>query len=226
MTKSENTSAFRVIRIDDAIRPDHYYLTAEDECFCLGEYQPRGGFNASPVNNLISNYKKSVEKYGRPEYAHKERAVMKVASLVKSVINENAIQTCTVVPIPPSKAKTDPLYDDRLIRSLRAVDPNLDLRELLITKQSMRAHHEFEAGERRPTPEDLYAMLAIDESCIQIPVKETIILFDDLLTNGTHFKACKRLLNERLPGRTVLGLFIGRVKRNDVLADFDVTKER
>jgi hypothetical protein len=225
MTKSENTSAFRVIRIDEAIRNDHYYLTADDECFCLGEYQPRGGFNAGPVNNLISNYKKSVTKYGRPEYVHKEKAIMTVASLVQGVINENAIRTCTVVPIPPSKVKTDPLYDDRLSRSLRAVDPNLDVRELLVTKQSMRAHHEFEAGEKRPTPDDLYTMLGIDETCLKSPVKETIILFDDLLTNGTHFKACKRLIQERLPDHAVIDLFIGRAKRPDVFSDFDVIEE-
>lgn len=221
MTKSENTSAFRVIRIDESIRQDHYYLTEDDECFCFGEYQPRAGFNAGPVNNLISNYKKSVTKRGRPEYVHKDKAIMSVASLVKSIFNENAIKTCTVVPIPPSKAKTDPLYDDRLVRSLHAVDPNLDVRELLFTKQSMRAHHEFQAGEKRPTPDDLYAMLDIDNACLQTPVKEIIILFDDVLTNGTHFRACKRLLNERLPGRAVVGLFIGRAKRPDVLGIFN-----
>jgi hypothetical protein len=225
MTKSENTSAFRVIRIDDALRHDHPYLTAEDECFCLGEYQPRAGFNAGPVNNLISNYKKSVDKRGRPEYIHKERAIMTVASLVQGVFNENAIKTCTVVPIPPSKAKTDALYDDRLVRSLRAVHADLDFRELLVTKESMRAHHEFQVGEKRPTPDDLYVKLAIDEASLQTPVKQTIILFDDVLTNGTHFKACKRLLNERLPKCSVVGLFIGRAKRPDVLADFDIIND-
>lgn len=225
MTKSENTSAFRVIRIDDAIRRDHFYLNADDECFCLGEYHPGGGFNAGPVNNLIWNYKKPVDRRGRPEYIHKERAILKVAELVKSVINENAIKTCTVVPVPPSKSKSDPLYDDRLIRSLRAVGTNLDVRELLVTTQSMRAHHEFKLGEKRPTPEDLYAMLAIDELCLVVPAKETIVLFDDLLTNGTHFKACKRILNERLPDRAVVGLFIGRAKRSDVFSDFDVGED-
>ncbi len=225
MTKSGNISAFRVIHIDDAIRPDHYYLTPEDECYCLGEYQPREGFNAGPVNNLIWNYKKPVTKRGRPEYVHKERAILTVASLVRSVISDKAITTCTVVPIPPSKAKSDPLYDDRLVSSLRAVDPNLDMRELLVSKESMRAHHEYSPGERRPTPEDLYQMLAVDEGCLQAPVKDLIILFDDLLTNGTHFKACKRILNERLPDRKIVGLFIGRVKRPDVFADFEGTED-
>ena len=216
MMKSESTSPFRVIRIDESLRQDHSYLAIDDECFCLGEYQPRGGFNASPVNNLISNYKKPVTKRGLPEYDHKERAILRVASLVRGVINANAIKTCTVVPVPPSKAKTDPLYDDRLTRSLRAVDPNLDVREILVIKQSMRAHHEFQEWEKRPTPTELYAMLAIDESSLQTEVKSTLVLFDDLITNGTHFRACKKLLNERLPDRAVVGLFIGRVKRPDV----------
>lgn len=220
MTKSENTSAFRVIRIDESLRQDHPYLASDDECFCLGEYHPRGGFNAGPVNNLISNFKKSVTKRGLPEYDHKERAILKVADLVKGVINAKAIKTCTVVPIPSSKAKTDSLYDDRLVRSLRGVNSDLDIRELLVTKQSMRAHHEFKAGEKRPTPAQLYSMLGVDESCLQTPVKNTIILFDDLITNGTHFKACKKLLTERLPDCTIVGLFIGRVKRPEVLTDF------
>ena len=60
---------------------------------------------------------------------------------------------------------------------------------------------------------------------IKSPVKETIILFDDLLTNGTHFKACKRLIQERLPDHAVIDLFIGRAKRPDVFSDFDVIEE-
>ena len=225
MKKSENTSAFRVIRIDDTLRHDHPCLTADDECFCLGKYQPRAGFDASPVNDLILNYKKSVDKRGRPEYIYKEEAIAKVARLVQGVFNENAIKTCTIVPIPPSKAKADALYDDRLVRSLRAVNPDLDFRELLVTKESMRAHQEFQAGEKRPTPDDLYANLAIDEASLHTPVKQTIILFDDVLTNGTHFKACKRLLNERLPKCSIVGLFIGRTKRPDVLTDFDIIND-
>lgn len=220
MTKSDGTSAFRVIHIDESIRRDHYYLAENDECYCLGEYQPRGGYEAGPVNSLIWNFKKPVTKRGRPEYRYKEDAINRVAGLVRSALSKDAIQTCTVVPIPPSKAKADRLYDDRLVRSLRIVDPALDVRELLIVRKSMRAHHEYQAGEKRPTPDDVYDVLSIDQACLKPPVKSTIILFDDLLTNGTHFKACKRLLNERLPDRKVLGLFIGRAKRPDAAADF------
>lgn len=222
MKKSDNTSALRAVIIDDALRDQHYYLTKDDVCYFLGEYEPRGGFNAGKINSLILNYKKTLDKRGLPEYHYKEEAIKKVSRFLESVFDEESIKGCTVVPIPPSKAKTDPLYDDRLVRSLRAVDPNLDVREILIAKKTTRPHHEFQAGEKRPTPEGLYEVLSIDESCLKTPVKPVIILFDDLLTNGTHFKACKRLLNERLPNHQVIGLFIGRSKRASVLDDFDV----
>ena len=62
----------------------------------------------------------------------------------------------------------------------------------------MRAHHEYAAGEKRPTPDELYANLAVDQSRLTQPLKATVVLFENLLTNGTHFKACQRLLNEQV----------------------------
>lgn len=221
MKKSDSTSTSRVTRVDEVLKQDHYYLAAEDECYYFGEYQPAAGYSAGPINHLISNFKKPVSRRGLQEYRYKLQAIREVAKLVKDVIDEAAFETCTVVPIPPSKAKTDPLYDDRLLQALRAVDPRLDVRELLVAKVSQRAHHEYR-GEKRPTPDQLYEVLDIDERELAVPVRSTIILFDDLLTNGTHFRACKRHLNERLPDRSVVGLFIGRVKRPDAVDDFAV----
>lgn len=203
---------FRLIAIDDALRREHYYLTADDECYCLGEYIPRGGYIAGPVNSMISNFKKPVTRRGLPEYRHKENDIVRAGQLVRSILNADAPGTCTFIPIPPSKARGDPLYDDRLARALRSGQPALDVRELLFMRQSMRAHHEYAEGERRPTPEDLYQLLAIDETCLQQPLRPTVFLFDDVLTNGTHFKAGKRLILERAPGCRVVGLFVGRRK--------------
>jgi hypothetical protein len=51
------------------------------------------------------------------------------------------LNTATLVPMPPSKAKTDPLYDDRMVRMLRAIrtTPALDIRELLLQATSTQA---------------------------------------------------------------------------------------
>jgi predicted amidophosphoribosyltransferase len=203
---------FRLIKIDDALRREHHYLTADDECYCLGEYFPGEGYKAGPVNSMISNFKKPVTKRHLAEYRHKENDIVRAGRLVREVLGPDAPNKFTLVPIPPSKAKADPLYDDRLVRVLRTGQPVLDVRELLVTIESTRAHHEFAEGEKRPTPDELYELLAIDEAPMQPALKPTVIVFDDVLTNGTHFKACKRKILERSPQTRVIGLFIGRRK--------------
>lgn len=161
---------------------------------------------------MISNFKKPVTKRGLAEYRHKEADIVRAGKLVRGVLSVDAPATCTFVPITPSKAKTDPLYDDRLVRVLMTGQPQLDVRELFVMRQSTRAHHEYAEGERRPTPDQLYDLLAIDESCLVIPLKPTVVIFDDVLTNGTHFKASKRRLLECVPTCNIIGLFIGRRK--------------
>lgn len=201
---------YKPIKIDEGNRRDHYYLKEEDSCYFFGELISRGGFNASPTNKLISNFKKSVLKRGKPEYMYKEQAIDKVASLVRGAFNPGAKPTLTIVPVPPSKTRNHPEYDDRLTLALSKIGEGWDVRELIIARDSMRAHHEY-GGEKRPTPDELYEKLMVDENCLsQKPVQQEIVLFDDVLTAGAHFKACKRLLQERFKGCNVTGLFIAR----------------
>jgi hypothetical protein len=203
---------FRLIRIDDALRTEHSYLTPQDECYCLGEYIPRGGFAAGPVNSMISNFKKPVTRRALPEYRHKENDIVRAGHFVSTVLAAETVANSTLVPIPPSKARDDPLYDDRLSRVLRSGLPNADVRELVVMRESTRAHHEYAEGERRPTPDEYFELLRLDEAQLAQPIRPTVILFDDVLTNGTHFKACKRLITEHAPATRVIGLFIGRRK--------------
>ena len=58
---SASTFPQRLTKIDDLARPDHFYLTADDECYFLGEYTARKGFAFSPTNQLILNFKKSMD---------------------------------------------------------------------------------------------------------------------------------------------------------------------
>ena len=53
--------------------------------------------------------------------------------------------------------------------------------------------------------------LEINEE-ICAPQPQTIILFDDVITVGSHFKACKNLLNQRLTDVNVRGVFVARRK--------------
>ncbi|MGK9453262.1 hypothetical protein ACSSZE_18735 [Acidithiobacillus caldus] len=166
---------------------------------------------------MIFNFKKPVDRKGTLEYEYKTKAINAVADLLRNEINEEVIKACTFVPIPPSKAKSDPLYDDRLLQSLRLVNQGIDVRELILLSLSCKPHHEHTFGERRPTPQQLLNLYTINESEAQTPVKPTIVLFDDILTTGSHFVACKNLLNERFPTANIIGLFIGRA--NHAAAD-------
>jgi predicted amidophosphoribosyltransferase len=51
--------------------------------------------------------------------------------------------------------------------------------------------------------------LAIDKKLCQ-DQKQNIILVDDVITQGAHFKACKTLLQQEFPNSKIKGLFIAR----------------
>lgn len=198
----------RFTEIDDLTRPDHWHLTPEDRCFFLEEYTARAGYAFSETNSLILNFKKSPEKRGRPEWRYKEEAIRKVAGMFRNALSRDWLATVTLVPIPPSKAKGDPLHDDRMLRMLQRVGHELviDLRELILQRKSTAAVHE---SGNRPSPNELARNYCIDESIAEPPPK-TVALFDDLLTAGAHFKAAQTVIKTRYPDVPTVGIFIAR----------------
>jgi hypothetical protein len=113
----------RVRRIDDQNRSDHYLLTADDECFFLFEYTPRRNYNFSQTNSLISNLKKRPSLQGTAQYRYKTNAMNECAASLGAVINPHWLAHATLVPVPPSKARADLEYDDRMVRICRAIPP-------------------------------------------------------------------------------------------------------
>ena len=131
---SANTFAQRLTKIDDLARPDHFYLTPEDECYFLGEYTARKGYAFSATNQLILNFKKSMAKRATAQWRYKERAIEEAAAAFRAALNSEWLDGATLVPIPPSKSKSDALYDDRLVRMVCGIraQPALDVRELVL----------------------------------------------------------------------------------------------
>jgi hypothetical protein len=205
---SAGTFPQRLTKIDDLARPDHFYLTAADECYFLGEYTARKGFAFSATNQLILNFKKSMNKRNSPQWRYKERAIEEAAAAFRASLNSEWLDGATLVPIPPSKSKSDPLYDDRVVRTVRGIraQPAIDVRELVLQHASTVAVHD---PENRPTPEQIQANYAIDEA-IRDPVPQVIGLFDDVLTTGAHFRAASTALQQSFPGVRIVGLFIAR----------------
>jgi hypothetical protein len=162
---SASTFPQRLTKIDDLTRPDHFYLTPEDACYFLGEYTARKGYAFSPTNQLVLNFKKSLDKRGTPQWKYKDRAIREAAAAMRGSLTGDLLDRITLVPIPPSKAKTDPLYDDRLVQMLHALRPQppLDIRELIVQRASMAAAHD---QANRPRPEEIQANYAIDQNLL------------------------------------------------------------
>jgi len=206
----------RFSQIDDTNRCDHTRLTDGDACFYLFEYTSHQGFDFSQTNNLISNLKKKPSQRHRPGYHYKERAINSSAASMRQAFNPDWLASATLVPVPCSKARDHPDFDDRIERICRLV--GADVRNLVSQTESTVASHEVGEGDR-PTLEQLLEIYEIEE-CLTNPAPRAIGVVDDVLTVGTHFRAMSIVLGQRFPGVPITGLFVARRVFPDVALDF------
>ncbi|BEN70495.1 MULTISPECIES: hypothetical protein [Serratia] len=212
---------FRLTQIDELIRGQHYHLDAGDLCYFFGEYTARQHAAYSETNQLIMNLKKGNERRGLQDYYYKGVAINRVAQMITRTIGN--ISDFTFVPVPPSKCRTDAAYDDRMtaiLRTAQAMNSSLDFRELVLQNQSTIASHASTAS--RPTPDEIMVNYSLDASLLA-GIRGNIVIFDDVLTAGSHFKAMKQFIRQHLPEASILGLFVARTAREaDVTSLFDL----
>ncbi|SCB35987.1 hypothetical protein GA0061099_1005405 [Bradyrhizobium yuanmingense] len=198
-------SAVRFQKIEDHNRPDHHYLTAEDSCIFLYEYTRGMGFAHSETNSLILNLKKKKNSGG---YHWKADAIAKCAAAIGPALNPLWLAEAVLVPVPPSKAKTDEFYDDRMTRVCKAIVSTvpIDVREIVYQIQSTDAVHDG----NRLSPAELRNNYKIDENLCSPGDPKYIGIVDDMLTAGAHFRAMKDILKARFPTSIITGIFIAR----------------
>ena len=210
MTTSGDTSfPSRLTKIDELTRGDHTFLEAGDECLFFGDYSARKGFAHSATNGVIANFKRPVKYRGTPSWKYKVREINAVAQAFSANIG-SAFGSLTLVPVPPSKLKTDPEYDDRMMDMLRALRAPAgitpDVRELVVQTKPMPAAHD---SANRPPPAEWEKVYAIDEGLAQ-KTPTWIGIIDDLLVTGCRFRAMSNILRRRFPEARITGLFIAR----------------
>lgn len=180
-------------------------LSHDDECYYFGDYM--SGDYQHPMIQFIMDFKSKRDHF---RYAYKNNAIQQLAE----VLAKTNLDNFTIVPVPPSKAKHDPLYDDRLLRTLHRTAQvkgvPLDIRELITQDQSYEASHDcYRLRKNRPTSWDLMSRYQVDNIASD-DLKDGIIIFDDVITKGSHFKAMKRLLSAKYPDKRIIGVFIAQ----------------
>ncbi|MET4764216.1 hypothetical protein [Bradyrhizobium ottawaense] len=191
-------------QIDETNRRDHWYLDEGDDCHYLYEYTAGKGWQGGDTNQLIHNLQKKRNDGG---YHYKAPAIARCARDLSAVLNAEWLAQATIVPMPPSKVKTDPAYDDRMVqvcRGIRAPAPP-DVRELI---EQIASTDTFKGGNRK-APAELKQNYRIAENHLQ-NLRGIVGIFDDVLTTGSHFKAIKEMILERAPQTRVIGLFVAR----------------
>lgn len=212
----------KIQKIDILSRSDHSQLSPSDECYFFYSYTSHKSYTFSEDNSLISNLKKKMNVKGQSSWKYKLEAIEKCAQMIKATdLNGLFGDNITIVPIPPSKMKGTPDYDDRLMEILRkSCGEDIDYRELVFQTKETRASH---ISEERLTVNELKDIYTIDESKSH-NLGNTIIIFDDVLTAGTHFRAMKEFLEDKIGPNRIIGFFIARrvFEESDVKSDFDI----
>lgn len=203
----QNINQAKIHKIGPLERVDHCHITSHDDISFLWEYISEKGYEGGNVNRLILNLKKSPLDINKPGYHYKNDTILNIAKLLSTI---KGMSNYTIVPIPPSKSKNDSGYDDRLIQILRQWSisrPTVQYMELIYQNNSTNASH---LSEQRLKPQALLNNYRLDKSLKLEEGRKIILIFDDILTTGSHYKAMASLLKKEFPDKQIKGFFLAR----------------
>lgn len=183
-----------------------------DRCSYIGEYQSGAGYGAGETNQLIYNLKKGPGASDK-ELWWKRRAIAQAAEQLRQVLDLDALRReWTIVPGPSSKIAGHPEYDPRtlnILLHLQGLVPGLDVRPVLVGRSSRSAQHDGD----RMTIDELVRWMTWDPTQLAQPLRPNVLVFDDVFTKGSTFKAMQRLLLQRPEVTQVMGIFLARSVR-------------
>jgi hypothetical protein len=163
----------------------------------------RGGFQVSPDNQWVSNYKKGVDRRGKKDWHYKEEAIQYFADLI---INTPFKSNCILLAGPPSKQPNSPIFDSRNQDVLKSVHNaiGVPISFALSALQDIEPVH-YQAGYRNPKQlRDLYNFTPLTK------IPEIIYIVDDVITSGSHFVVWRNLIHDYHPKVEVRGIYLAR----------------
>ena len=201
-------------RIDESTVGEHFSLDPTDRCFYVWEYTAGKDYSFSSTNQLIKNLKitrsEITQSPGRSQ--HKRAAIEHAAATLRKLIPKGFVeQRATFVPIPGAKARGDTDFDDRILQVLSNAFGQLDadIRDLLSLDRSTASDH---TADDRLTYEELRSITRLARGT-EKPPRPVIVVLDDVLNSGKHFRVAQQLLRTRFPETEIRGIFIARCIR-------------
>jgi predicted amidophosphoribosyltransferase len=171
------------------------HLRDGEEWFYYHERLSHGGYQGLSGNQAIANLKKGPEREGHADWKYKLQAVNEFARDLAQLIGKGD----TVVFIPTSTVPGEAGYDERnemVAARLAQLRPDITIDNVFTIKQTVqKAHH---GGSRNIWDiRNNLNYLGFDDE------PETVWLIDDVVTWGSHFRACELLIREEYPDVTV-----------------------
>lgn len=199
-------------------------LRPDDYCCYYYVYTPHAGFQHSRANQEVLNYKIPIGGEtglrARPQRApYKDGAIRSYASSIVDFLSSRHLKAdgraladlgerVGLVPVPPSMAAGEADYDDRNVRacSLVCEETGARLCRDIETVSSLAAAH---AGGPRDLGTLLDSLGRVDDGANGCDI---VFVVDDVLVTGTHYVACKTLLESTGCSGFIGGLFLARAQ--------------
>ena len=164
---------------------EHCYLDCSDECYFTDVYDCRQKRGIKPKVLRVKQGCRTT--------------IRQVAIELKPLLPAEWTESYSFVAIPSSSGTNRPI--GMLLDRLRLTDVRQLVEQRKPTPMS-RTGWRLPAVERE-------ALLTVNELAVD-PQPNAVVLVDDVLTTGSHFRAVRNVLRKRWPKLSIIGLFLAR----------------
>lgn len=190
--------------------------SARDTIYFCREHISHGSFDASETNHHIWNLKKKPPVPANL-LKYKREAIQIFAEELAPFIEEMDIDDACMTWVPPSKAKNDPKYDDRIERVVAIVCEKTGVAPVEVFENKATREPLHDNDERR----NPHAIAANLKWCdCDLSEFDTIYIVDDVLTTGANFRAVTDKIREKFKDINIIGIVWARAINKPIEVPF------
>lgn len=172
-------------------------LLVTDSVYYLHVYSPGQEYREKYYNPLILGVKND-------RLRDLETAAENLADAMKKAI---VFRNATIVPIPTSKVTTH--RTDQMANMIKQRDrsSNYQVEPVIRLRHNTRSSHK---SNQRLTKREIQDVWQLNAKQLSVNMSDTkkIVIFDDVLNHGTHFRVASDMIKERFPATIITGVFL------------------